>query len=394
VSRVEVLLGICVAGGGPVRRLIGRVAISMLSMFIALALLEAGIRIFRPQEINFWDSSSIRRLQSVPPHFVENIPNGRAMFIGVPVAIDSYGLRGDEVRIPKPTNTKRILAVGDSITFGYGIRVEDTYAQVLEKLLNNNASTSSQQYEVLNGGTLGGSLSDYYHFLTDKALALQPDIVVVGLALNDILIYERSGAISEIGSKWQGGQLPTIRRFNRFLLRHSHLYLYGFARLKSFVYGSRLLDINVVRGLDFAALAPPSPYQDHAWESSFEMLSRIRDLCRQRGYRFVVVVFPMQMQLSAVQLQFYRQKYHLNLSDDAVSGKPQQRLRQFAAQTGIDLVDLLPIYRIHESEGLYFHSAMIPADPTHPSARGNHLIAEQICNEVLSTNSSKTGCRN
>jgi hypothetical protein len=381
------MVGIRIPVAGAVKRLMGRSAIAVLSVFLALSLLEVSIRIFKPRELEFWDSSSFRRLRVLPPHFVENIPNGRATFIGVPVAINSYGLRGGEVAIPKPPHTSRILVVGDSITFGYGVREEDTYPQALERLLNANTSDSGDRYEVLNGGTLGGSLSDYHHFLTEKARVLQPSIVVVGLALNDILVYDKSDSISEFGSKWQGKQLPVLRRCSRLLLRHSALYFYCFARLKSFLYGSSILNINEVRGPDFVALAPTSPYQEHAWESSFEMLSRISEFCRQRGYRFVLVVFPMQMQLSQVQLQFYRQRYHLELSDDAVSGAPQHKLTEFAARTGIELVDLLPAYREHESEDLYLHNEMILADPTHPSKRGDHLAAEQICHKLFS------GCR-
>src|SRR5260370_1025014 len=78
-------------------------------------------------------------------------------FIGVPVAINSLGLRGDEVSVPKPPRTIRIVAVGDSITFGYGIPVEDTYAKILERCLNQGVFGGAR-YEVLNGGTLGGSL--------------------------------------------------------------------------------------------------------------------------------------------------------------------------------------------------------------------------------------------
>src|SRR5207244_4088085 len=98
-------------------------AISVMSVCTTVLLLEIGIRIASPQDLGFWDSDSFRRLQTTAPHFVENIPHGKANFIGVPVAINSLGLRGDEISVPKPPRTVRIVAVGDSITFGYGIPV-------------------------------------------------------------------------------------------------------------------------------------------------------------------------------------------------------------------------------------------------------------------------------
>ena len=308
---------------------------------------------------------------------MENIPHGSANFIGVPVTINRDGLRGDEISTPKPPNTVRVVAIGDSITFGYGIPIEDTYGKVLERRLNEKAPDRTR-YEVLNGGTLGGSLGDYFHFLKQKAEVLQPDIVLIGLTLNDILVYSESGAISEAGAQWRGGGLPLTRRFSHFLLRHSQLHMLFYASLKSFLYGSGALDINKVQGSNLVALSPPSAYQTQAWASSLEMLSRIVAFCREHGYRLVVVVFPMQMQMSAAELQFYRKKYHLQLGDGTLSGDPQRRLQEFAAAKGVTLVDLLPVYRVYDSEDLYLRNKMIPSDPTHPSVKGNQIAADEI----------------
>jgi lysophospholipase L1-like esterase len=360
-----------------VRRLLPILSILVVSICATLALLEIGIRIVKPQDVEFWDSQSIRRILATSPHFVENIPHGHANFIGVPVTINSYGLRGGEISTAKPRNTVRILVVGDSITFGYGIPVESTYAKVLEKRLNNDAP-GKMQYEVLNGGTIGGSLSDYYYSLSQKAELLQPDMILVGLALNDILVYSDSGSISEARAQWHGRRFPWTRKFSRFLLRHSQLYLFCYSRLKSAMYGSGIIDVNKVRGLNFVTLTPPSAYQKEAWESSLRMLAKIVAFCRERGYRVGVIVFPMQMQLSTEELQFYRDKYHLRLGDEALSGEPQQRLREFGAKTGVTIVDLLPVYRTYHPEELYLRNAMIPADPSHPSVKGNQIAADEI----------------
>jgi lysophospholipase L1-like esterase len=360
-----------------VRRLLAHLGILVVSVCATLTLLEIGIRIVKPQDVEFWDSQSIRRILGTTPHFVENIPHGHANFIGVPVTINSYGLRGGEISTPKPPNTVRIVVVGDSITFGYGIPVESTYAKVLEKRLNDNAPGKTQ-YEVLNGGTVGGSLSDYYHFLSQKTELLQPDMILVGLALNDILVYSESGSISEAGAQWHGRRFPWTRKFSRFLLRHSQLYLFCYSRLKSAMYGSGIIDVNKVRGLNFVTLTPPSPYQKEAWESSLRMLAKIVAFCRERGYRVGVIVFPMQMQLSTEELQFYRDNYRLHLGDETLSGEPQQRLREFAAKTGVTMVDLLPVYRAYHPEELYLQNAMIPADPSHPSVKGNQIAADEI----------------
>src|SRR5204863_839527 len=114
------------------RERLPRIVISVVSICATVMLLEIGIRIIKPRDIGFWDSHSLRRVQDTPPHFVENIPHGRANLFGVQVSINSYGLREDEINVPKPPHTFRLLAVGDSITFGYGVTVEESYVKVLE----------------------------------------------------------------------------------------------------------------------------------------------------------------------------------------------------------------------------------------------------------------------
>jgi lysophospholipase L1-like esterase len=361
-----------------------KLGLCLLSVCGTLVLLEFGIRIIAPQDLGYWDSSTFRRVLDSSPHFVENIPNSSANFIGVPVSINSNGLRGDEIKTPKPPHTVRIVAVGDSITFGYGIRIEDTYAKVLEKRLNEEG-TDGTRYEVLNGGTLGGSLLDYLHFLDQKAESLQPDIVLIGLCLNDILVYSESGVISG-GEEWDGHHRAMVHRLNHFALRHSDLYTLAYSGLKTILYASGIVDMNKSQGANFVALAPPSDYQTKAWKSSLNMLQRISAFCDKRGYKLMIVVFPMQMQISDADLNFYRTKYHLRLGDGALAGDPQERLRTFAAATGIVLVDLLPVYRSYDSKDLYLQNKKIRFDATHPSVKGNQIAANEILRTLKNTN--------
>jgi hypothetical protein len=348
-------------------------ALSLAAVIMTLVLLETGVRLFYPQDPGFWDSEPFRRVASTAPHFVENIPGAHTRFLGVQVDINSFGLRDHEFAIPKPGNTVRILAVGDSVTFGYGVRLEDTYPKVLEQLLNQTTHNGAH-YEVLNGATLGGSLSDYLHFLQLRAEKIQPDMVVIGFCLNDVALYSESGAVSTSSPRWRDKTAHWMRQFNRFWLLHSQLYLLVYARLKVFLYGSGVLDLND----GFLALEAPSEYQQRAWTSTFGMLTQIARFCREHGYPLVVVVFPMQMQLSAAEEDFYRYKYHIRLGNETLSGVPQMRLKGYAAANALTLVDLRPAYLGYDSKSLYIHNQRVPSDPTHPSALGNRVAAGEI----------------
>jgi len=55
---------------------------------------------------------------------------------GNPVVNDSFGFREREFAIPKPDNVFRIMVLGDSLTWGAGLAVEERYTNRLEKYLN------------------------------------------------------------------------------------------------------------------------------------------------------------------------------------------------------------------------------------------------------------------
>src|SRR5271165_5992141 len=68
-----------------------------------------------------------------------------------PVHINSQGTRGAEFQPEKPAGTLRILSLGDSRTFGWGLSEAETYSARLEHLLQSQGS-KSKAVEVINAG--------------------------------------------------------------------------------------------------------------------------------------------------------------------------------------------------------------------------------------------------
>ncbi len=83
---------------------------------------------------------------------------------------------------PKQADTFRIIVLGDSLTYGYGIAEEDTYPRVLERELGKTF-----RVEVLNLGVSGAQSEDVFKILRRHFPVLQPDLVMYGVCLNDFL---------------------------------------------------------------------------------------------------------------------------------------------------------------------------------------------------------------
>ncbi len=84
--------------------------------------------------------------------------------------INSQGLRDDETPYEKPENVFRIVLMGDSNTFGYGVPIEKHFSVLLEGYFRN--------VEVINMGVSGFGVDQELLFLREEGFRYQPDIVM------------------------------------------------------------------------------------------------------------------------------------------------------------------------------------------------------------------------
>lgn len=280
-------------------------------------------------------------------------PEEDYLWEGIPVHINSRGLRDEEAAIPKPADTYRILNVGDSIVFGWRVEQAETFGHQLEYLLKDGIA--SQPVEVINAAMPGWSLEASRNFLMQEGFDYDPDAVFLSIAVvNDITVA------------------PVIReeRASVFSWLRDNTYSWPFLTTQA-----RFLMARQVGPEAIPALNPPqearayypqrleNPLYDQVWEYVVEM----RDASRERGIPFIVIVFPTAFQLNS----------------SAHSDTAQQALNQRAEEDGIKLIDLLPIYRdaceaagADACEG--YENELFGDVWMHPNATGHRLVAEQL----------------
>ncbi len=101
------------------------------------------------------------------------------------VITNALGYRGSApTSIEKAPNTRRLLMMGDSFTFGWAVEEQETIAGQLRAALSNREPT----VEVINAGYHDGLSPDaYYAYLRREGIALKPDLILVVLYTgNDI----------------------------------------------------------------------------------------------------------------------------------------------------------------------------------------------------------------
>lgn len=131
------------------------------------------------------------------------------------VSFNSDGFRDDEFPAAKSPDTIRIVALGDSWTFGHNVDIEQSYPRRLAALLR--ADFPDRKIEVLNLGMLAYTSHEGLKLLQRRALALQPDIVLIGYSMND-------ASIPGWHDKDVFVQKPKRFSLRRFVTENSELY--------------------------------------------------------------------------------------------------------------------------------------------------------------------------
>ncbi len=119
--------------------------------------------------------------------------------IEVEAHINADGFRGRAVTREKPREITRIVVIGDSHTFGFGLRDDEPFPAVLEQLLN---ARGQMQAEVLNLGCPGLNLVEKLDVLRSKGLIYHPDLV--------ILQYDGDDMFPQRFRQWEGQTLTRL----------------------------------------------------------------------------------------------------------------------------------------------------------------------------------------
>lgn len=115
--------------------------------------------------------------------FSPRIPVGLDESASWDISINSEGFRDREISSRKPPSVFRIVCLGDSWTFGMNVSQDQAYPQRLSAALQQQFPRAT--FEVLNRGVLGYSSYQGAQLLRNRILDLDPDVVVIGYAMND-----------------------------------------------------------------------------------------------------------------------------------------------------------------------------------------------------------------
>jgi lysophospholipase L1-like esterase len=173
-----------------VGKLLSRLALLVFALFFVALLLEGMLRIAfyhsKDFSMEMW-KYAVQMKQPVanPKLSFAHRPNSHAFLMGVDVQINSQGLRDYEYSSTKPAGEYRIMLLGDSTTFGWGVPLNETAAKILERNLNAKHLPGYDHVEVLNAGVGNYDTVQEVTYYQIRGRVFNPDLVVLVYFIND-----------------------------------------------------------------------------------------------------------------------------------------------------------------------------------------------------------------
>jgi len=255
--------------------------------------------------------------------------------------INSLGLRGPETTLEKPESTIRIVVLGDSFTFGSGVRNEDTFPSAMGDFFKTNVP--GRNIEVLNLGAGRYNTVNEVSLLFRRGVQFDPDIVLICFFLNDT----NAGGTAKAFSAWvPEDELPFWRRYSRLV----DVMATRFERRQA----SEALVAKYIES--FRDDAP-------GWKRSRKALASAKRLSEEKGFKLVLTVYPVLW----------------SLSDDYPFAGIHDTITSFATGLGIPVLDLQPYYKGYAGPELWVHP-----NNQHPNAEAHRIAGIALSRYLLS----------
>jgi hypothetical protein len=315
------------------------------------------------------------------------------------IAINHEGYRDVDHPVAKPPGTYRILLLGDSMSEGVEVALQDLYWKRLESTLPQCPAFSRLSIEVISLAVNGYGTAQEYLTLRERGLKYRPDLVLLAFftgndftddvealgrhrdrpyfVLRDggLVLDHTAGMAPNFASRQR---LENLKQHLVDPIRIVQLFREAETRLRVLWRYGRA-DPNRINqpGLDSRVFAPPAtPDWEQAWAVTEGLINAIAESAHGNGAGFAMTTLTNPFQVLPDAAARDRFAKELGVPDLAY---PDRRLAEFAAVHGYADAALAPALGAYAAE---HRAALHGSDPRQPighwNVLGHRLAAEQL----------------
>ena len=216
------------------KRLLGA-AVLATSLLVALGAAEVGLRLISKYwlsvyDVEMWRSArQIKTLSSYPGVVEEQRSNASAFLMGARVRTEEHGFRlpDPETQARRHPGNRLAVALGDSLTFGWGVPEGQTFPDQLERLLSARCpAAGGRAVTVANAGIGNCNTSmEVQRYKLRIRPYLHPDWVILGFSFNDAEpdavpdtnpLFWHSALLSLAAARMQKQTDPKLANYNDY----------------------------------------------------------------------------------------------------------------------------------------------------------------------------------
>jgi len=296
--------------------------------------------LFSDEELRTRGRSFIKKDESLGFRLIANHKDKR-------YSINSEGFRGEE--FPTDFNSRfKILALGESTTFGWDVKDDESYPYYLMQELQKNR----KDIYVINGGVPSYTSAQTLLYMREilKKDKIQPDIILINILWNDIWY-------SSI-SNWHPNILihQTTPKWLSFLTQHSRLFY------------------ALTIGAD-SKKAKKDIFNQKAYSYYIDNLKEMITLAKKHNIKIAFVEPPFDADHMSENLDEFQVTYSKSFLIETAK-RYRKSMHQLAKDNGITVLN-------HSLSLDHLHQKQLFLDALHPTPKGNKIMAKDISNDIL-----------
>lgn len=331
--------------------IIKNIGLTLCSIIFVFCICEAALRLGGWKVVTFYPIAGFHQFDADLGWI--QMPNHEASFRGrdfnIRMRSNSYGFRDREYQLSRQAGMKRVIVLGDSFAWGWGVEQEEIFCKVAEREAKNT--------EFINLGQAGYGTAQEYLLFKKLGIKFSPDLTVLAFFINDIYDNYDEWSLKKPLFRLQEGNLvlkrgpkPFKSTINQFLQKNFLLYNfidYRLAMLKQLTKPFNVIDV-----------PEECFYKNYperisaAWDLTNALLIKLDE---QTRHRLLIMYIPDRVQIE-------KETYHKALIASNLEEKkidvlhPNKILKRFSEDHRIPFLDLTPFFRKANEKGvpIYF----------------------------------------
>ena len=258
---------------------------------------------------------------------------------------NSRGFRDHEFSYHKEENAYRIVVIGDSVAYGHGLIMTQSFPKLLEQKLSDITKSYSGKVQVISLARGGYTTAQELIVLEQEAFLYEPDLILWSYVLNDA------------GHAVYAHENKRARYHYKPRLHLEHLVMKSLYRIRENMMKSRC-------GEEYHELL-------HCvyWDGVESNLGRVSQLTAANDTPVLFLIHPIF-------------GYGFDYSTYPLTGLHTQ-LANLATSLGLEVLDLTEAYQPYHPLELTRKHEGDQVDPWHPNKQGTELVAAYLFQAIL-----------